>query len=153
MSTPILENIAVDIETAINEITTGNGYNQDLVAYRSKRSDYKDFTPSDLTALVTQMEPELVEGVVGAKTWEQPFTIMVIVLDSDTAGTAIDTRNNQVACDIEKKLMVDPTRGGNAIDTTILPPVRFNDGKGFTGVAVTALVQYRTLINNPYTKA
>lgn len=154
MSTPVIEAIAVNIETAVNAITVANGFNQDLSAIRPKRVDFIDVAPKDLTVLIKQADEEQAKAqAVTTQEWEQPFVIMAIVLDSDDAATSIDTRINQVRADIQKKLMADPTRGGNAIDTIILPSAEFDDGEGFTGIAVRIAVKYRTQITDPYTKA
>ena len=42
MSTPVLENIAANIETAVNAITTGNGFNYTLNAIRPRRVMFLD---------------------------------------------------------------------------------------------------------------
>ena len=154
MSTPIIESIAEDIKDAINLITTGNGFNQTLTAIRPKRSDFLASAWDDLTVLVNQVEAEKPEGAIFATTWRQYFIIMAIVIDSDDASTSIDTRLNQVAADIEKKLMEDATRGANAIDTEITAKTPFADDEtALTGIAIQVAVDYRTVMENPYTKA
>ncbi len=154
MSTPIIEYITIDIETAINAITTANGFNQDLTAIRPKRNDFKDIIPKDLTVLIKQADEEEAESeIINIKKWLQPFVIMAIVIDSDDATASIDTRINQVRADIQKKLMEDYTRGGYATDTIILPSAEFEGEKGFTGIAVNIAVKYRVNFDDPYTKA
>lgn len=154
MSTPVVEHIAANIKTAIGEITEADGYNQNLTAIRPRRNDFSDIVPKDLVVLVKQAdEEESEEKPLMIGQWDQPFVLMAIVLDSDDAVTSIDTRTNQVRADIQKKLLVDPTRGGYAFDTVILPSAEFDDGEGFTGIAVKVVVKYRTKYNDPYTKA
>ena len=154
MSTPRIEHIAVNIEAAINAITEGNGFNQDLVAVRPKRNDFKDVVPEDGKVLIWQADDELPEEqAYGAKEWIQPFVLMAIVLDSDEASASIDTRLNQVRADIQKKLIEDVTRGGYAFDTELLPCAKFDDGQGFTGIAVNVAVHYRVKEDDPYTGA
>jgi len=154
MTTPIIESIAENIKDAINLITTGNGFNQTLVAQRPKRSDFLNTAWDDLTVLVNQVDAEKPEGAIFATTWRQYFNITAIVIDSDDATASIDTRLNQVSADIEKKLMADGTRGGNAIDTAIIVKIPFfDDETAVTGIAVQVAVDYRTEIEDPYTKA
>lgn len=154
MSTPVIENIAANILTTINTVKVANGDNQDLTAIRPRRNDFKDIVPRDLTVLIKQAnEEEAEQEAISTKEWLQPFVIMAIVVDSDDATASIDTRINQVRADIQKKLMVDPTRGGYAFDTIVFPSAEFDDGEGFTGIAVRIAVKYRTQINDPYTKA
>ena len=95
-------------------------------------------------------EPE--KQANGTKEWLQPFVLMAVVLDSDRSTDSIDTRLNKVRADIQKKLRQDPYRGNNAMDTILLPSNKFDDGKGFSGIAVAVAVEYRTLENDPYTK-
>ncbi len=152
MSTPVIENIAANIATAIGEITVANGYNQDLTAKRPRRNDFSDIAPENGIVLIKQADPEPDESAIGCKTWLQPFAIIALVIDSDGTATSIDTRINQVRSDIEKKLMIDNTRGGYAIDTDILPPQEFDDGAGFSGITVRIAVKYRTDENDPYTQ-
>lgn len=154
MSISIKENISANIKTAIAAITAANGFNQDLAAERPRRNDFSDIIPKDLTVLIKQAEEVKPEKQAYSTTeWYLPFAIMAIVLDDDDETDSIEIRMNQVEADIQKKLMEDPTRGGNAIDTIILPSVEFDDNKGFTGIAVYAAVAYRVQETDPYTQA
>ena len=152
MSTPVVEKIAVAIAADINAITTANGYNQDLVAVRPKKVDFESAW-DDLTVLISQ-DTAVKDGEMtnNLQQWRQTFFATAIVIDSDTAETSIDTRLNQVAADIQKKLMVDDSRGGKAIETIIMGAVPFDDDEGLTGVNVVFDVQYRTAANDPYTQ-
>lgn len=152
MSTPRIEHIALNIKSAIDLITTANGFNQDLTAVRPKRNDWKDEPAEDNKVLIWQLdekEPEA-EGM-GSQQWIQPFSLIAYVIDSDTASASIDTRINQVRADIQKKLCEDVTRGGYAFDTAILPCAKFVDGEGFSGIEVIIEVHYRTEEDDPYT--
>jgi len=152
MTTPRIEYIAADIKTKIDEITTGNGFNQTLVAVRPKRNDFKDVPPENGKVLIVQQTAvrEDVEGF-GTAQRTQRFILMALVIDSDTATTSIDTRHNQVAADIEKKLVVDITRGGYAFDTRVEDSAIFDDDDGYTGIAVAVDISYRTSETDPYT--
>jgi len=152
MSTPIIEQIAVLIAADIDAITVANGYNQDLVAVRPKKVDFESAW-DDLTVLVSQ-DTTVKDGQMsnGMQQWRQTFFATAIVIDSDTATTAIDTRLNQVAADIQKILMADDTRGGKAIDTIMIGSVSFDDDDGLTGVNVVFDVLYRSAITDPYTQ-
>ena len=154
MSTPIIEYIVEDIKDAIDAITIANGFNQTLTAIRPKRSDFKDVTPKDGDVLIWQAdELESAAESFGTEDWTQPFVLEAVVLDSDTSETSIDTRLNQVRADIQKKLREDITRGGYAYDTLLRPSAKFDDGEGFSGIAVLIEVRYRVREADPYTKA
>ncbi len=154
MSLPIIENIAVDIEAAINAITVANGFNQNLVAVRPKRVEFNasNLPWGDLDVLIKQAGQEEVEPGIGTKHWRQIFLIAAIVIDSERVTDSIDTRLNQVSADIEKKLTADPQRGNNAIDTQIEGAEPFDDDAGISGILIQVSVEYWTVFNDPYTK-
>ena len=154
MATPRIESIALDIETAIGEITTANGYNQDLTALRPRRNDFNDVTPENNLVLITQSDASAFDDhAIGVARYQQSFVLIAFVIDSDSATDSIDTRINKVRSDIEKKLMVDPQRGTYANDTMPIGASVFDDGEGFSGVAVQILVDYQTELTDPYTAA
>ena len=154
MAEPVVELIAVDIAAKIALVTTANGFHQDLVAVRDKRVAYRDQAPVENTVLLVQEdEDDWGEQPNTTRAWEQPFALQAIVLDSDSDSTAIDIKRNRVRADLQKKLMEDPTRDGNANDTIMMPSTLFNDGEGFSGIQVNILVRYRTKITDPYTRA
>jgi len=92
MATPITEYIAENIKTAINAITVANGFNQDLVAIRRKRTDFHDVAPEDGKVLIMQVEDDELEKPMGLVAWSQKFLITAIVLDSDNATDSIETK-------------------------------------------------------------
>lgn len=153
MSTPITENIAENIKDAINEITIANEFNQDLVAIRRKRTDFKDVAPEDGKVLIMMVEDERLENPTGAAEWSQKFLLAALIIDSDGASASIETRMAQVRDDIRKKLMEDFKRGNYAIDTINGPCAIFDNGEGFTGIVLETDVHYRTEYDDPYTKA
>lgn len=154
MSVPRIEHIALNIEIAINAITIANGFNQNLKAVRPKRNDYKHEAPIDGKVLIWQDDEEKnEEAAIETQDWRQPFTLEAIVLDSDASTESIDTRLNKVCADIQKKLLEDVTRGGYAYDTIIMPSMKFDDGEGFSGIAVEVIVCYRTSYLDPYSAA
>ncbi|MGA1979461.1 MAG: hypothetical protein ABSG99_02695 [Sedimentisphaerales bacterium] len=152
MSTPITEYIAENIKTAINAITSANGFNQDLVAIRRKRVDFYNVAPEDGKVLIMQAEDDKPGQTVGCAEWLQKYLIAAIVIDSDSATDSIETKMAKVRDDIRKKLVEDTTRGGYAIDTINGPATPFDDGEGFTGIILEMDVHYRTQFADPYMK-
>jgi len=156
VSTPIIENIAVDIKTAINEITTGNDYNYTLSAVRPKRVLFGDEVWDDLDVLIIQSWENArnkVSGAYGIVDVRQQFDILAIVIESDKASTSIDTKNNKIAADMIKKLRIDPQRSDNAHDTEILAVDPFAISDKFSGILVQIEVWYRVKQNDPYKKS
>ena len=156
MTTPIIELIAVDIETAINAVTTGSGYNYTLNAVRPKRALFEEEPWDDLDVLITQGGENSRDKAAAAYEIvdiRQQFNIYAIAIESDKASTSIDTKQNKIASDIIKQLRVDPQRSTLAHETEILPaePFFFNDR--FTGVLVAIEVFYRVKQSDPYTQS
>ena len=158
MAKPVVEKIAANINDAINSViegnvVEGNAYNQTLNSLRPKRVDFQSAPWDDLTVLVSQMARGGGESELLRKSRVQNFLITAIVMDSITASVTIDTRQNEVAADIEKALMVDATRGGYAIDTDVGDASPFDDAElGLTGIAIEVAVNYKTLAKDPYTQ-
>lgn len=153
MSEPIIEKITQDIESAINAITTTNGYNQNLTAVRPKRIDFLSTTWADGTVIIIQGTNEkLQSGYINR--WRQNYSLMAIVRKSDTVTTSIDAYENQVRSDIEKKLMSDIRRGTNAENTECLGAIPFvTDDGANSGINIDISVDYRTKEDDPYTAA
>jgi hypothetical protein len=153
MSDPIVELIAKNLETSIDAITTVNGYHQNLVAYRPKRVDWADVPPEDLFVLIQQAERNRGEPPIQTDVWYQVFRLGCIVLDSDASTDPIDTRINTIAADIEKKLMVDYTRGGYAQDTSVEELIPdYGENGAITGFSLMVKVKYRIALGDPFTR-
>lgn len=161
MSKPVIELIAENLAAAINEITAANRYNYDLRAVRPKRIDYSD--PENPTidggafedgmVLIEQTtEDPVEEGAQCAQTWDQTFVLQAFVLNSDFDNSPRDTKINKVRADIQKKIMADVRRGGNALNTTLGSSVIYDAGEGFAGIAIEIVVHYRVKYDDPYTK-
>jgi len=154
MSTPIIETIAEFIKDAINDITTGNGFNQTLTAIRPKRIHLDEAINQNCQVLVSQDTPEPATPVEGtsATTWIQPFVIEAVAVETDAVATAIETKLNQMGSDIIKKILEDETCDSNAHHIEIRS-VEINHGPEVSVVRVTIAVQYRVAYGDPYTSA
>jgi len=104
MSTPVIEQIALALVDLINGITTANGYNQDLVAYRPKRINLQDDVNTDKNTFISQGEGRVLVDANEVAHWVEEFVIQVLVIDSDDATAAIDSRMNQIAADLQKQI-------------------------------------------------
>jgi len=151
MTTPIKELIAANLLTAISNVTTGNSYNQTITGKRALRIDYASVAPDDLTFVLKQDDEEEVVSAHNKKTWKQSYTVLCIVVDSDSSTTAVETRINQVEADIRKAVRVDPQRDSNALDTIINPSSQLPEGVDFTGIILNITVHYRHNEDDPYT--
>jgi hypothetical protein len=153
MSEPIIEQIAVAVSAVVNGVTVADGYHQTLKAYRPRRNDWSDVPPEDGNVLVWQVDDTPSDkAALSSREFEQEFSLIAMVLDSDTATTSIDTRINQVVSDLRKAFVAAATLGGLAIDVVPGPSQKFDDGEGFSGVTVGMVVHYRTAYADPYTQ-
>lgn len=151
MSTPVVENIAAFLESAVNEITTDNGFNYTLSAIRTKRFFLEDETFNDLEVYILQGKTDLTGKVLGKtapRTTKQEYLLWAVCLQSDTSEDAIDTKINKVKADIHKKLCEDLTCSGYAkfLDITSVEPTDVPE----TGILITIEVTYSTQWADPY---
>lgn len=154
MSDPIVEKIADNIADKLAEITVANGFSQTLdPIVRPRQPDFGNTTWADLTVLVVQDDTETVKSETGLTFKVLKFKIVAIVQDGDNGTDPIDIRKNQVAADIEKKLMEDIRRGlaANCWGTEVGPVEPFNDSAGkSSGVIVNVEVRIAHVMGNPY---
>tara|TARA_R100000808_G_scaffold25080_1_gene61487 strand:+ start:7346 stop:7834 length:489 start_codon:yes stop_codon:yes gene_type:complete len=161
MADPLLENIAANLLTLLNGVTTGNGYNQTLSVVRSKRTDWSDVydrTPKNGNGLLylvnlERMEAQgddLQEDYTTAR-WTATFNLEVYVIESDD-DTAVDTLINRVIGDVYKKIMTDPDLTGKTWDTVVSEVTRITGGPEYSGVLFTIEVPVRHDIADPYTQ-
>ena len=155
MSTPVIETIAVKIAALIDAITEAAGFNQTLTAVRPKRIHLESDINTDLTVIIEQEDPELMEQTDDVIIWRQPFTLQALVIDSDDATTAIDTRLNQVRSDIEKKLMESENwkLDGIADSIQFRSPEKFIADPQVAGIAVNIDVIYEINTTDPYSQS
>jgi len=161
MSNPVVELITQDIVEKIDAIKVADGWNQDLNAVRPTRLGNDENLPIDNgLVIVHQEDPDDTDldadrGSQGLKAWAQPYLLECIVWQDDDATTPIDTLINRVRADIEKKLMEDESRGGNAIETLLGGSMKFTDegDAELTGIIILITVQYRVRLTDPYTKS
>lgn len=153
MSEPIIELIAANIETVVNTITAGNGYNYNLTAKRPKRIDFLTESWNNLDVIIQQTSAAAKDSEYSHpyKTYTITFMLVAIVVGSDSDSFSIDTQKNKIAADIEKAIMADRTRGGYAMDSNITE-INFITDDDAGGVSLLLEVEYRTIYDNPYSE-
>ena len=155
MSTPVIENIALQLVALIGQITVGNGFNQTLTAVRPKRIHLEGDINTDGTVIIEQEGAEVAVDANEITQWRQAFTLQALVIDSDEATDPIDTRLNKVRSDIEKKLMSGTNwkLGGYAEGVLLRSAEKFIADPQVAGIAVNIDVLYSVLTNNPYSQS
>lgn len=134
-------------------ITTGEGFNQTLIAHRPRRIDFLDQAWQDKDAIIKQGDSAKLSDQGLMIDRRQTFEITVIAIDVDSETASIDTRLNAIQADVEKKLYADLTRGGYAYSTSVEGSTMLNPNDGGPGgITITITVDYRTKTGDPFTQ-
>lgn len=140
---PVIEIIAKDILATVAGVRQAAGYAYDLTAQRRSRGGDKRV---HLNAIIVQEDPVLAAGkVYNTNEWFQPFEVGVFIIPPENDPMPIDACVNVIRSDVERAVMVDRYRGGNALDTVIKAP-RITSEEGLEGIIVVISVEvnYRT---------
>jgi hypothetical protein len=150
MATSILEQIAQNVVATLKGVRRNAGYCVDLHVSRARKPQ----NVVEGTCFVAQDDPSRGESeATQSAEWMQPFRIAAITEISDADDvTSVDARLNEYRAAIEKVMLIDHTRGGNAIDTLIDSVEYLRGDEGFDAIIVTAIVHYRVKYEDPYTR-
>lgn len=161
MATPIVEQIAVKIQTRLQQIKTTNGYEITVPSVvRPARLD--ETAPANNQIYLIQETPTKNEslscpGSPAKHAWDQPFRISIGLRPSERLTTSIDTLRNIAQADIQKAL-AQPTTGdwsqwdGLALRSELGSSDWYADDEGaVAGVQMVLTVTYRIPENDPYT--
>ena len=150
---PVIELIAQNVLATIAGITEAAGFNYNLTAQRHTRAGDKI---KHLNAVIVQESPRKAHDkkVYNTNEWLLTFGVGVFIIPTEEDPTAIDTYVNIVRSDVEKAVMVDRYRGGNALDTKILPAeIVAEEGLEYDLIVINVEVNYRTSELDPYVNA
>ncbi len=151
MSEPVLEQIAVAMQAALEDI---EGL---AVVIRPKRTGLQT-APGDHTIVLTQgdagraREHDVVGNPAG-QGWMQQFLVDCYIRTSDADETAIETRLNRMIADVQAVVGGNVQWGGLAIDSeaTGVLPIESEDGQ-LEGSTLLVNVTYRVAENDPTTQ-
>jgi len=158
MAEPIIEQIAVALVAAVNEIRVTLGdWRQDLYAGRPKQVDFDNLLngrapASNGTVFISQLEDRETgeEGAQNTSDWEQDFAVTGFILPPADSDDSADTAINHAIADIRKKLWENKGRIGSLGWITLGPASIFRQ-VGYCGFEMTVTVHYLTKIDDPYT--
>lgn len=152
MALPVNELIAIDLLKTVAGVTEAAGFAYNLTAQRHTRAGDKRV---HLNAVITQEDPKLqADKVPNTNEWRQTFCIGVFIIPVEEDPTPIDAYVNIVRSDVERAVMVDRYRGGNALDTQIQAPmVGIMDGLEGDVVVIHVEAHYRTADTDPTVNA
>ncbi len=168
MPNPIVEQIALELESRLQNVTEANGFNQDLDVKRPARWGAEK--ADDGLAIIIQDDPTTdtpdarhplsVAGNPYAQAYTQPFRVLLFSRQSEKDDTAAETYVNRMWADAVKAITRSgetdeadwQTFGDLAITSNIGPPSLDLWKDGISAVIEFAVeVQYRTEENDPYT--
>lgn len=148
MADTIAEKIIANIETVLKTITTANGYNNTV----------KTVSRDPLTALDIQAFPAVFVEIgsdvpeSGAKSVNRRtlnLTVEFWVMPHKNMAKSVESLRG----DIQKALMVDPRRAGNAVDTVERETnyILILEEQPAAAGQIAYSVNYRTKIDDPFT--
>ena len=153
MSTPIIETIAVKIAAMVDGVTVAAGYNQTLTAVRPKRIHLESDINTDLSVIIEAEDAVIEQDSNTHIIWRQGFALQALVIDSDEATAALDTRLNQVRSDIEKILMDGDNWKLDGYGEILLKSAeRFIAEPQVAGISVNIDVLYMVNKADPYSR-
>ncbi len=163
MSDPIVEQINQWLVSALAEISTANGYQQDLKVRRIGDLREADESIADLTTIVGLDDPERLGPRTRAGVrWAQVFGIATYIIGRGGTALSEDRRINIVRSDIEKRLGVEIANeagpgsicGGLADRIEIREPKIAPDKDEQTSILYCFIaISYRTSATDPYSQA
>lgn len=152
MAASVEELIVANVATVLGLVSIANGYNNDLGSVERWQQSGNRY--ADLPAVVISDEgiERDREGPISAETFTLALKIYVFVEHDEVRdGGNTDTLLASLHSDIHRALMLDHTRGGNALDTEIVRAVKFSpvDEQRHAGRVIWAAVTFRHGVGTP----
>jgi len=152
----IRERIVDDVVTALEGITLANGYGFEVVkVYREAFAaiNFPAYPVFNVIEVDENDETRLLGGTIGATTgskWHHTLTLAVgcLIEARDNASESV----NEMLAAVQRAVMVEPTRGGLAIDTKLAGSQQFVeiDTEPVGLLQVKLDITYRHSYLNPY---
>ena len=156
MAEPVRERIQASLLAALQQITIANGYTTTFLDVRAlplgpdaPQVQYPAVGLHDVDDVPIGER----EGALNFETRELGVVIEFWV--AEEAGVALRTTRNRAFADIYRALLVDPYRGGDALDTVLGPAVAINDSEitrshvpALAGMEVRYTCGYRTSLGD-----
>ena len=150
--------IAVVERIARDALQTLQGLTVDIegTSYTAAVSRYsKGFTPEHLTAALFQLPGDYgLDGPCLTNRRVVSFGLDFYIMPGEGDMMPFDSYYNQFEAEIETLLQADTTRGGNGLETVILPPIPFPAAEGeYGGFIFNFNVTYEILLDKPFESA
>lgn len=158
MADPIDDKIAQELLSRVQNVTTGNGYEQTLSALRPTGTQ-RDVKPQNGRAVIFEIDREedeehAIPGEPNAVAYRLLMGVAVYVRPSESSSTAIDTLVNRAAADVQKAIRNSGTWhtfDDNAIHARMMAPIKFETEDGsHDGVLIPVEILFRVDEDDPY---
>lgn len=148
----VREQILANIQTTLEGVTTGNGYNNTLASVQRWSMHGNSLVDVPCVVINIGAESKLPDPNP-LMTCQMRVYMDLWVRQAEDDTTPTDTLLNSIFGDIEKALAVDITRGGLAIDTLVTDSVVFetDESQPHAGLTIEINVNYRHQQNDPET--
>lgn len=141
----IKEQILQEVETTLGAMTTAGGYSMDS-PYTSRRTRPADRLPDYPAIFISEPEEEKESGPVAKTSTFMPVRIECWLYD-DRQTPNLNATN--ALRDLEYALLQDATRGGLAIDTTLVRNKMLVTEQKMSGVMLDVEVHFRHAYMDP----
>ena len=154
MAEPIKEQILDNLKTALEAITTDNGYYNTLAKVERWEQDGND--KESIPCLFIHTGNESPENHPSMTSWRTLTVHLELwtIHDKTVFADSTDELLNRFSCDIETAVMADDQRGGLALSTDVANIDLFEtvEGQPFCGVIVTLEIKYKHKVGDPKTQ-
>ncbi|MFH2138462.1 MAG: hypothetical protein ABII88_08125 [Candidatus Omnitrophota bacterium] len=151
----VRERILQNIKTAIEAVTIANGYIFDFTPQTVQRWSMHGNRMVDMPMAVIS------PGDEDESSSPNPFEecrltvyLDLFFVNDENDAVSTDTYLNRLQGDIKKAILLDSTRGGDAIDTDVMgtTPFETTDAQPYAGVIIELRIRYRHLRSDPTLK-
>ncbi|HAH21629.1 MAG: hypothetical protein A2Y00_05500 [Omnitrophica WOR_2 bacterium GWF2_43_52] len=151
----VRERIMANIKTTLEGVTVANGYNFDFTADTVQRWSMHGNRLADLPAVVISPGDEEEKGQPNP--FEECYLnvyLDIFFVNDEGDSMVTDTYLNRLQGDMKKAILLDHTRGGEAIDTDVLgtTPFETTEGQPYAGIIMELGIRYRHLRSDPTAK-
>lgn len=152
MADTVREKILADLKSTLEGLTTGNGYNFDFTSDTVQRQSIHGNSTTELPMIVVSPGDQSQKPLANALSHcSLEVFLPAFYTHQPTDSISTDGRLNQLEGDIKKIVMVDETRGGNALSTqvTSTSPFEPEEEQRYAGIVIALLIEYRHLTSDP----
>jgi len=154
MADTVREKILANLKTTLEGLTTGNGYNFDFTAATVQRWSMHGNSTTELPMILVSPGDQSQKPFTNALSQcDMEVLLPAFYKHEPTDSVVTDKRMNQLEGDIKKIVMVDETRGGNALSTQVTgsSPFESEEDQRYAGIVIELLIKYRHLTSDPET--